>query len=295
VLRTRASRQTLSPRRGFIDMTQHASVAGGQTSSPVPALSGHCSGSIERIPITVVMPVLNESACLRHSLEQLSWADEVIVVDGGSTDGTPEIARRCGAQVLVVAGCTIAAQRNAGTESARNHWILALDADEEVTPELRRSLYELANNGVASRAAFRVRSRNWHLGRELRHGPWGRDWKVRVFSRDQRYTDQRVHEHLDALDPVGTLDGTLLHRPYRDLSHQVMKIAKYAQWAAEDLHARGRRAKMSDMIARPSWRFVRDYVVYSGWRDGIPGFVVASTSAFSVFLKYACLRTYRAP
>ena len=151
------------------------------------------------------------------------------------------------------------------------------------------------NNDVASHAAFRVRSRNWHLGRELRYGPWGRDWKVRVFSRDQRYTDQRVHEHLNAVDSIGTLDGTLLHRPYRDLSHQVMKIAKYAQWAAEDLHARGRRATMSDMIGRPGWRFVRDYFVYSGWRDGIPGFVVASTSAFSVFLKYACLRTYRAP
>jgi glycosyltransferase involved in cell wall biosynthesis len=295
VLRARINQQTLSARRGFINMTHHASVAGGQTSSPVPARSGHGSGSSARIPITVVMPVLNESACIRHSLEQLSWADEVIVVDGGSTDGTPELARRCGAQVLVVAGRTIAAQRNAGTESARNHWILALDADEEVTPELRRSLRELANDSVALHAAFRVRSRNWHLGRELRHGPWGRDWKVRVFSRDRRYTDQRVHEHLDALDSVGTLDGTLLHRPYRDLSHQVMKIAKYAQWAAEDLHARGRRAKMSDMITRPSWRFVRDYVVYSGWRDGIPGFVVASTSAFSVFLKYACLRTYRGP
>jgi (heptosyl)LPS beta-1,4-glucosyltransferase len=244
-----------------------------------------------RIPITVVMPTLNEASRLPRALSKLDWADEVIVVDGGSTDESADLARAGGARVLVLAGRTIGAQRNAGITAARNHWILALDADEEVTPELRASLDDLAAHSPAEHSAFRVRSRNWHLGRELRFGPWGRDWKVRVFSRDRRYTDARVHEHLDALDDVGTLDGTLLHHPYRDLSHQVAKIAKYAQWAAQDLQARGRRATIWDLLSRPAWRFARDYFVYSGWRDGRAGFIVSSVSAFSVFLKYACLLT----
>jgi glycosyltransferase involved in cell wall biosynthesis len=246
---------------------------------------------IARVAISVVMPTLNEASELQSTLSDLQWADEVIVVDGGSTDGTVKQARSSGAQVLVVSGQTIAAQRNAGIAAARNHWILALDADERVTPELRASLAALASSGSSRYSAFRIRSRNWHLGRELQHGPWGRDWKVRVFSRERRYDDRRVHEHIVGLDDVGTLDGTLLHRPYRDLTHQVLKVAKYAQWAALDMRARGRRAGASDLVVRPAWRFFRDYLLYSGWRDGPSGFVVASVSAFSVFLKYACLLT----
>jgi hypothetical protein len=168
--------------------------------------------------------------------------------------------------------------------------VLALDADEVVTRELRESLARLTRSGQAFPTAYRVRSRNWHLGRELRHGPWGRDWKVRVFSRHQRFEVRRVHENLAMLERVGELDGALLHYPYRDVSHQVSKIARYARWAADDLRSRGRKAKLSDLLVRPAWRFVRDYLVLSGWRDGAPGFVVSAVSAFSVFLKYACLR-----
>ena len=135
-----------------------------------------------------------------------------------------------------------------------------------------------------------MRSRNWHLGRELRHGPWGRDWKIRVFSSDQRFNASRVHENIESSD-VGELEGDLIHYPYRDLAHQVVKIAKYAKWAAEDMRSRGRRARVSDVVARPAWRFFRDYFVYSGWRDGRAGFIVSAVSAFSVFCKYACLLT----
>ncbi len=244
-----------------------------------------------RLPISVVIPTLNEASHLASALATVSWADEVIVVDGGSADATTAIARRLGARVLTVRGSTIGEQRNAGIASARNHWILALDADEEVTPELRDSLSRLCERGShhVDHTAYRIRSRNWHLGRELRHGPWGRDWKVRVFSRDRRFSTAKVHENLVALDDVGALDGTLIHRPYRDLSHQIVKIAKYAKWAAEDMRSRGRRVSLFAMVTRPAWRFFRDYVVYSGWRDGRAGFVVATVSAFSVFLKYACL------
>jgi glycosyltransferase involved in cell wall biosynthesis len=244
-----------------------------------------------RVMVTVVMPTLNEAAGIARTLAALHWADEVIVVDGGSTDDTVEIARRRGARVLVVPGVTIGAQRNAGIAAARHRWVLALDADEEATPELRRSLEALSRSDRASHSAFRIRSRNWHLGRELKHGPWGRDWKVRVFSRERRYGDQRVHEHLEPGGDVGTLDGTLLHRPYRDLAHQVAKIAQYARWSAEDMRASGKRGRLRDLLFRPPWRFLRDYVLYSGWRDGAAGFVLAVVGAFSVFLKYACLLT----
>jgi len=244
----------------------------------------------ERVAISVVMPTLNESARLDETLDELWWADEIIVVDGGSSDGTVAIARAHGAQVLIVRRRTIAEQRNAGIALARNQWVLALDADEVVTRELRESLASLTRSGGPSPVAYRIRSRNWHLGRELRYGPWGRDWKVRVFSREQRFEVRRVHENLAVRDDVGRLDGALLHYPYRDVAHQVSKIATYARWAADDLRSRGRRGKLRDMLVRPAWRFLRDYVVLSGWRDGAPGFVVSVVSAFSVFLKYACLR-----
>lgn len=242
-----------------------------------------------RLPVTVVIPTLNEASHLATAIGSVRWADQIIVVDGGSVDDTVGIARRCGATVLRTTGTTIGAQRNLGIEAARHRWILALDADEQATPELRDSLDALCRGGLAAHRAFRVRSRNWHLGRELRHGPWGRDWKVRVFARDQRFDDRRVHENLEALDDVGTLDGPLIHHPYRDLSHQLVKIAQYAKWSAQDMRARGRRGSIRSVVVNPAWRFIRDYVVYGGWRDGRAGFIVATVSSFAVFVKYATL------
>jgi len=260
-------------------------------SSTVEDDSAASSTAIGLSRVSVIIPTLNEAELLPGALASVEWADEVIVIDGGSTDETVSVARDNGASVLVVEGQTIAAQRNAGISAARHHWILALDADERVTDELRTTLKELAETSDTRHTAYRIRSRNFHLGSELRHGPWGRDWKVRVFSRDRRFANVRVHENLTSLSEVGTLDGTLLHYPYRDLAHHVHKAAKYARWAAADLHERGRRARLRDLLLRPAWRFVRDYFVLGGWRDGARGFVVTSVSSFSVFLKYACLLT----
>lgn len=245
------------------------------------------------VPLTVVIPTLNEAPRIAEAIESVRWADEVIVADGGSTDDTVAIAERARARVISVPNRTIGQQRNAAIELATHKWILALDADERATPELQESLVELCGRDGSPYTAYRVRSRNWHLGRELRHGPWGRDWKIRVFSREHRFSDARVHENLTTATDVGSLDGALIHYPYRDLSHQVTKIATYAKWAADDMRRRGRRATVADLLARPAWRFVRDYVVYSGWRDGAAGFIVATVSAFSVFCKYACLMVER--
>ena len=243
----------------------------------------------QRVPVTVVIATLNEGKRIRTALRSVSWADEVLVADAGSTDGTAEIARSLGATVMVVRGTTIGEQRNAAIERARNEWILVLDADEAATPELQNALDQLCRGELAPHTAFRIRSRNWHLGRELHHGPWGHDWKVRVFAKTERFTRARVHENLESIQDVGELDGPILHRPYDDLSHQIVKIAKYSHWAALDMKARGRSVSIADLTVRPAWRFVRDYIALSGWRDGRAGFIVAVASSFSVFCKYASL------
>jgi glycosyltransferase involved in cell wall biosynthesis len=258
------------------------------TLTPAPA-DASSTDPRQRAAVSVVIPTLNESARIAAAVADLAWADEVIVIDGGSSDTTATLARAAGAHVLVLTESTIGGQRNAGIAAARNHWILALDADERVTPQLRAEVSTIVNGSGAAHAAYRMKFRNHYLGQELRHGPWGRDWHVRLFTSDRRYDANRVHESLERIDDVGTLAGPILHQPYRDVAHHVAKIVKYAKWGAEDMQARGRRAGLRELAMRPAWRFVRDYVVYSGWRDGTVGFIAAALSAFASFLKYAFL------
>jgi glycosyltransferase involved in cell wall biosynthesis len=246
--------------------------------------------SVARVPIaiTAVIPTLNESAQIESAVEALSWVDQVIVVDGGSTDDTVARAQSVGARVMSLCGSTIGSQRNVGIETARNRWVLAIDADERVDETLCAEIARVVKS-EAGPTAYGFRFRNEYMGRELKHGPWGRDWHVRLFTHDQRYSSTNVHEGLEVRGEVGSLRGAMIHRPYRDVGHHLAKIVKYARWGAQDLRAKGRRPSVWALVTRPAWRFVRDYFIYSGWRDGIPGFIAAVLSAFAAFLKYAFL------
>lgn len=239
-------------------------------------------------PLTVVIPTRNEAgqigACVRH----LAWADEVLVADGGSTDGTVPEARAAGATVLEVPDVTIAAQRNAVIERARNQWVLALDADERVGPELVRELEKLLD-GPGGHAAYAVRRNNVYLGRRMRYAGWGDSWAVRVFQRDRRFVEKRVHEGLEPVADVGRLTHPLEHTPYRDLAHHVRKLVLYAEWGALDMRDAGRRARVRDLVLRPPWQFFRTYVLQLGVLEGWRGLVLCGLAGVSVFLKYARL------
>jgi len=241
-----------------------------------------------KVSITVVIPALNEAARIRGAVEALAWADEVIVADGGSQDSTMDIACEAGAKVLDARGGTIASQRNAGIAAARNCWVLALDVDERVPSELSAEISAVLAEPLHD--AYRIRFRNFYLGHELRHGRWGREWHVRLFQSDRRFLEQRVHEHLEPVADVGTLIAPIEHSPYRDLAHHLEKMVRYSQWAAEDLSLRGRRSGFTHLTVNPAWRFLREYVVYGGWRDGRAGLMVAALSACSALLKYAHLQ-----
>jgi glycosyltransferase involved in cell wall biosynthesis len=238
-------------------------------------------------PLTVVIPTLNEAAQIADSVRHVNWVDEVIVADGGSNDGTPELARGAGARVLENVGPTIAAQRNAAIAQAKHHWILALDADERVTPELAAEIMSVLAH--PAHEAYAIRRRSVYLGKVIHHSGWGSDWVIRVFRRDQRFVERRVHEAIQPQRDVGRLRCALEHVPYRTLGQHLEKVDRYSAWAARDLAERGRRAGWSDLLLRPTARFLRMYLLQLGILDGWRGLLICGLTAVNVLLKYARL------
>jgi glycosyltransferase involved in cell wall biosynthesis len=239
------------------------------------------------VPVSIVIPTRNEEAQIAECVRDLAWADEVLVADGGSSDATVAFARGAGAMVLENAGATIAAQRNTAIGRARNSWVFALDADERFTEALRD---EVALTVSAPRHdAYRVRRRNFYLGRELTRGHWGHDWVTRLFPRERRFVNRRVHEHLEPLPDVGWLSAPLLHIPYRDLQHQLDKMNRFALWGAEELYEKGQRASAWSLLTRPVGRFLKAYLLQGGIADGRPGLVSSMLGGYTAFLKQAHL------
>jgi glycosyltransferase involved in cell wall biosynthesis len=239
------------------------------------------------VPLTVVIPTLNEADQIAECIGRAAWADEIIVADAGSSDGTVSVARGLGARVLEETGPTIAAQRNAAIAAARNHWVLAVDADERITEQLREEIARVV--AMPAHRAYRIRRRNFYLGRVLTRGHWGKDWVTRLFTRERRYIERRVHERLEPVADAGQLEGYLDHVPYRDLSHQIDKMNRYARWGAEDLYQSGQRAGVWDLTGRPLGRFLRAYFLQGSCLDGRFGLVASALGAYTAFLKYAHL------
>lgn len=238
-------------------------------------------------PLTVVIPTLNEAGQIADCVRGLAFAQEVIVVDAGSKDGTVHAATTAGARVLNGAA-GIAAQRNAGIAAAQTEWVFALDADERIGPELAAELARVI--AAPQHEAYRVKRRNLFHGHVLRRGHWGRDWVVRLFRRDRRFGGKTAHPGLEIpLSQQGELAHELDHMPYRDLGHHIDKIIAYSRMSAADLAAQGRRASWSDVALRPAFRFWRDYLLHGSILDGRLGVIHAGMSAISVFFKYAFL------
>lgn len=236
-------------------------------------------------PVTVVIPTLNEADRLPACLASVQWAADIIVVDAGSTDDTREIARAHGARVISSQGPTIGAQKNVGIADARFPWVLSIDADEAVSPELRDAI--VATMAAPTNAGYRVHLRNRYLGAPYNRGGWGRDRHIRLYPSSCRWTADQVHERLIINGEIGDLGGRLDHESYRDLAHQLRKCCTYAEWGAADLVRRGARVGPSHLVLNPAWRFVKTYLLESMWREGWRGFLFCAVHAWACFTKYA--------
>ena len=229
----------------------------------------------------------NEEERITLCLQSLAdCCDELLVVDSGSTDRTRELAAQSGARVLERAWSGYRSQKQFAVEAACHDWIVFLDADEQASAELIAELRRLRSESP-KHAAYRIPFRSIYLGRLLRFGDTARESHVRVFDRRRcRFGGYEIHEKIETEGSVGRLAGHVLHNSYRDLAHQLDKLARYARLMGEQMHAHGQRGRLSKLLFNPFWRFVRGYVLRLGCLDGWRGLVWSLIEADYVRQKY---------
>jgi glycosyltransferase involved in cell wall biosynthesis len=239
--------------------------------------------------LSVTFITKNEASDVEAALQSAAWADELIVVDSGSTDGTPAIARRHASRVIQREWPGYGAQKNYAASIASHDWILSLDADERVTPELAREI-QILMASEPSHAGYRMPRVTWHLGRWIRTTDWYPDRQLRLYDRRAAaWTTARVHESVSVGGATGTLRGELQHFAYRDIADHLETIDRYTTYAARQMQEDGRRAGWLEMAGHPPLAFLRNYLAHGGIRDGVPGLVISALNAYYVFLKFAKL------
>jgi len=238
--------------------------------------------------LSAIVLVKNEAHQIRPCLETVGFADEVIVVDTGSTDDTVAQAQACGARVIETEWRGYSESKEIGCKTATCGWILWIDADERVTPALREEI--LAALRRTDTAGFYIPRKAIFLGRWIAHCGWYPDDVLRLFRREAgRFSDVLVHERVLVDGPVASLTSPLIHHTDPSLEHYLTKFNRYTSLAADQLYRSGRRFRLTDLLVRPIFAFFKMYVLKRGFLDGLPGLILCGLSASYVFAKYAKL------
>jgi glycosyltransferase involved in cell wall biosynthesis len=245
--------------------------------------------------VSAIVTTYNEAAAIGPCLESLAWCDEILVVDSYSTDATCEIARRHdGVQVLSRTYYGAASQKNWAIDRCRYDWILILDADERVTPELRREIEDILASPTPA-TAHSIRRRTSALGGRVRFSGWQHDRVVRFFQRDTaRYPNRRVHADMQTRDEPVILESALDHHMVDSIEEYADRTRRYAFWGAAQLWQDGRRdIGLWHVLVRPAWRFFRTYIFQLGMLEGVRGLIMCGVPAYGCFLKYATVWSWK--
>ncbi len=237
--------------------------------------------------LSVIVITFNGEGLIRRCVESVAWADEIVVVDSGSTDRTMQICRELGAQVHLITdwrGC--GPQRNRALERACGEWVLALDQDEWVTPELRAEIARVLES-PGEHAAYRMPRRSSFCGRYMRHSGWWPDYINRLFRRGAaRFSEDHLHDRLIVSGATGKLRRPLMHEAINDLDQMIAKMNSYSSASAAMFHSQGRRASIRTALLHGWWAFTRTYFLRLGFLDGREGLMLAVANAEGSYYRY---------
>ncbi|MBI4639932.1 MAG: glycosyltransferase family 2 protein [Candidatus Tectomicrobia bacterium] len=242
---------------------------------------------MDKISATII--TYNEELNIRDALESVAWADEIVVVDSHSQDITLEICKEYTDRIIQHDWSGHIRQKNFAIDQASFPWILSIDADERISPELKEEIEQLRKIGMSMDGYF-IPRKAFYLGRWIRHSGWYPDYKVRLFRKEKgRWSGTNPHDSVKLEGEAGYLKGVIEHYSYRDLAHNLDVINRYSTIGAEELHKLGKRTRWHHLVLNPPLTFLKKYLLKQGYRDGIPGFFIAALTAYSAFCKYAKL------
>lgn len=232
----------------------------------------------------------NEESNIRDCLESVKWADEIVVVDNGSTDGTQKICQDFQARFYLEEWKGFSSQKNSAIEKTRNEWVLSLDADERVSPELSREIQQALNNNPKFDGYFIVR-KNFFLGRWIRHCGWYPDFNLRLFRKSLgRFQQREVHEKIEVQGKVGYFEHAMEHNTYHSLDDYFKRMNRYSTLAAREMAREGKRFRLRDAFFRPPFTFFQMYFLRIGFLEGYLGFLLSGLYSFYTFAKYIKLK-----
>lgn len=244
--------------------------------------------------LSVIIIARNEAANIRACIDTVLWADEIIVVDSGSTDDTANIAREMGAQVYVHADWPgFGPQKNRALGYASNDWVFSIDADERVTSELRAEIEQVLAKADAD--GYFCPRLSQFCGKFIRHSGWYPDYVLRLFRRGAgRFSDSLVHESVLLEGKTARLNKPLLHYSYLSAADVERKVAHYSTAAAQQMYKSGKRASLTGALLSGGWAFLRTYLMRLGVLDGVAGWGIARMNARTTYLKYRKLASLNA-
>jgi glycosyltransferase involved in cell wall biosynthesis len=241
--------------------------------------------------ITAAIITFNEEAKIEDALRSVEWADEVLVVDSGSTDRTRELVQQKGVRLLDREWTGFSDQKQFAADSASNDWILSLDADERVSKELKDEIVRLTASG-GEKAGYTMPRLSYYMGRPIRHGGWYPDRQLRLFDRRHaRWNGRVIHESVELIEgTAGELDHDILHYSVDNAAHHHRMIGeRYAPLAARQMYDDGRRTSALRIAFAGPAAFAAHYIFRAGFLDGLPGYAIARFSAHHAYLKHLML------
>lgn len=240
----------------------------------------------KKLPISVYVLTFNNIRTIERCLKSLSWAEELVIVDSFSTDGTYEICKQYTERAYQVPFKGFRDQYQYAAELTTRDWIMFVDADEEVPPELVDEIREEMKEDVSVDGFFIYR-RTYYLGRWIRYGGWYPDGEIRLYKRDKGRWEGGLHAKIVVEGRIKKLKNQYLHYTYGDISDQIKTIDRYSKIAAEDLQKSGQEFSLIKLLFHPPFRFIKEYFLKLGFWDGLPGLIIAVSTMYYVFIKYA--------